>query len=124
MELTAEEWKRRFEKEREISQKLKRIIQHHEAELAKWRVGEKVPEAERSRLNLKTVQLAISAADESPASLQGALPATLQPTTPISQMTTYTGTPSATPTPVQTRAFEEERSRLCQQLDEKVNWSR
>jgi len=39
-ELTAEEWKRRFEKEREKNGRLKGIIERYEAELAKWRAGQ------------------------------------------------------------------------------------
>jgi hypothetical protein len=38
-ELTAEEWKQRFEKEREKNARLKGIIEKYEAELAKWRAG-------------------------------------------------------------------------------------
>jgi hypothetical protein len=40
-ELTAEEWKQRFEKEREKNARLKGIIEKYEAELAKWRAGKK-----------------------------------------------------------------------------------
>ena len=39
-ELTAEEWKRRFEKERDKNSRLKGIIERYEAELAKWRAGQ------------------------------------------------------------------------------------
>lgn len=39
-ELTAEEWKRRFEKERDKNARLKGIIERYEAELAKWRAGQ------------------------------------------------------------------------------------
>jgi len=39
-ELTAEEWKRRFEKERDKNTRLKGIIERYEAELAKWRAGQ------------------------------------------------------------------------------------
>jgi len=39
-ELTAEEWKRRFEKERDKNAQLKAIIERYEAELAKWRAGQ------------------------------------------------------------------------------------
>jgi len=38
-ELTAEEWKRRFEKERDKNARLKGIIERYEAELSKWRAG-------------------------------------------------------------------------------------
>ena len=122
VELTAEEWRRRFEKEHEIAQKLRLVVQQQEAELVRWRAGESVPEAERSRLKLKNVVMSAASAveDAPPVGMQSSSPATLQLATPSLQMTTPTVTPSATPTPAQTRVFEEERSRLCQQLDEKV----
>lgn len=114
MELTAEEWRRRFEKERELTQKLRIIIQQQETELGKWRAGESVPEGERAKLKLKQVVVPVEEAVTGP---QGTLPVALQLATPSSQLTTPT---SVTPTPAQARAFEEERTRLCQQLDEKV----
>ena len=117
VELTAEEWRRRYEKEREIAQKLKVIVQQQEAELARWRVGENVPESERSRLKLKNVTLA-AAGDDSP--VHSASPGVAMGTAHVAMPT---GTPSPAPTPVQARAFEEERTRLCQQLDEKVSVS-
>ena len=117
MELTAEEWRRRFEKEHEIAQKLRLVIQQQEAELARWRAGESVPEGERSRLlKLKNVVLSAATEDAPSVGAQSSLPVTLPSVTPSLQMTT----PTVTPTPIQSRAFEEERSRLCQQLDEKV----
>lgn len=38
-ELTAEEWKRRFEKEREKNAKLKATLQKYDQELLRWRGG-------------------------------------------------------------------------------------
>lgn len=38
-ELTAEEWKRRYEKEKEKNAKLRGMLNRYEAELAKWRAG-------------------------------------------------------------------------------------
>jgi kinesin family protein 5 len=111
VELTAEEWRRRFEKERETSQKLKFIVQQQVAELARWRAGESVPESERSRLKLKAVVAPTTVEEPVAVAAQGALGVNIP--------AAGSATPTATPTPVQTRAFEEERTRLCQQLDEK-----
>ena len=40
MELTAEEWRKRYEKERDKNARLKLLLERYEAELGRWRTGE------------------------------------------------------------------------------------
>ena len=69
-ELTAEEWKRRYEREKEKNGRLKGKLEKLEQELARWRAGEKVSADEQvniqdimeaSTTNLETVEAVVSA---------------------------------------------------------------
>ena len=50
MELTAEEWRKRYEKERDKNARLKLLLERYEAELGRWRTGDSVPQTEQMEL--------------------------------------------------------------------------
>lgn len=47
-ELTAEEWKRRYERERDKAMRLRSILLSMENEVKRWRTGERVPNSDWS----------------------------------------------------------------------------
>ncbi|XP_074659663.1 kinesin heavy chain-like isoform X3 [Tubulanus polymorphus] len=96
-ELTAEEWKRRFEKEREKNNRMKLILQKYENELKRWREGESVPSDEQESM-AKPVEPTDS-------------------TTPPTGPTTITA--PATSAAVDRSEWEKECQALYQQMDDK-----
>lgn len=106
-ELTAEEWKRRYEREKEKNGRLKGKLEKLEAELARWRSGEKVDLAEQFNMadpmeastpNLEVVEVK-PAAGPAPATPGGLLVGSISADDRV--------------------RFESEIERLFQQLDDK-----
>ncbi|CAD7090803.1 unnamed protein product [Hermetia illucens] len=108
-ELTAEEWKRRYEKEKEKSARLKGKVEKLEAELARWRAGETVTVDEQ--INLQEIMEASTPNVE--IEIQETAPVAAPiPATPSGLMV---GSISAD----ERMRLEAERERLYQQLDDK-----
>ncbi|KRX50336.1 Kinesin heavy chain [Trichinella murrelli] len=107
-ELTAEEWKRRFERERDKVLKLRAQLSAYEREIERWRRGESIPESEQVNLSDLTESMIAPSVTESMIvdSVSNA-PAAM-----------VTSTPAALVDEERAR-YEEERLRLYQQLDEK-----
>eukprot|EP00794_Sanderia_malayensis_P003375 gene3375-3863_t len=105
-EVTAEEWKRRYEKEKEKNAKLRAMLQQLEREVGRWRGGETVPVHERM-----SAQKELKPAAE---------PIDVPPTI------TVDSSPKSTVTVVnnelsqeERNKFDEERTKLYKQLDER-----
>lgn len=107
-ELTAEEWKRRYEREKEKNGRLKGKVEKLEAELARWRAGETVNVEEQ--LDLQDVMEASTPNVEVLLEKPPDLPV---PATPSGLA--MVGSISAD----ERTALEQERERLYQQLDDK-----
>ncbi|XP_058826927.1 kinesin heavy chain isoform X1 [Topomyia yanbarensis] len=107
-ELTAEEWKRRYEREKEKNARLKGKVEKLEAELARWRAGETVNEEEQLDLldvmeaSTPNVEILLEKAPDLPV-----------PATPSGLA--MVGSINAD----ERAALEQERERLYQQLDDK-----
>lgn len=101
VELTAEEWRKRYEKQKEECENLKRLLNLYTNELNLWRKGESVPAGEQ--VSIKNIRQSSGANRISTKDI------------PI---TSAVPTSSAPP-PSVLRELEEERGKLCQQLDEK-----
>uniref|UniRef100_A0A0K8TN52 Kinesin-like protein n=1 Tax=Tabanus bromius TaxID=304241 RepID=A0A0K8TN52_TABBR len=107
-ELTAEEWKRRYEKEKEKSARLKGKVEKLEAELARWRAGETVNLDEQ--INLQEIMEASTPNVE----VETVTEKAPVPATP-SGLTAMIGSISSD----ERARLEAERERLYQQLDDK-----
>uniref|UniRef100_A0A183BVI0 Kinesin-like protein n=1 Tax=Globodera pallida TaxID=36090 RepID=A0A183BVI0_GLOPA len=112
-ELTAEEWKRRYERERDKVARLRQQMQWMEQEMRRWRVGDKVSEADWVDLSASMQQTD-----------------SMTPSMMTDSMAIYVEPPTAAQQPLlfsregpivdeEKRKYEEERSKLYAQLDEK-----
>uniref|UniRef100_A0A8C5P1Q7 Kinesin family member 5A n=1 Tax=Jaculus jaculus TaxID=51337 RepID=A0A8C5P1Q7_JACJA len=97
LELTAEQWKKKYEKEKEKNKAQKETIAKLEAELSRWRNGENVPETERL------------------AGEEAALGAELCEETPMNDNSSIV----VRIAPEERQKYEEEIRRLYKQLDDK-----
>ncbi|EPB74895.1 hypothetical protein ANCCEY_06011 [Ancylostoma ceylanicum] len=111
-ELTAEEWKRRYEKERDKVTRLSTVLQALNLEMTRWRGGERVSEAEWINLNDTAGLLSVSETptDSTTPSMERSM---IAPAPPM--LTSVTGPI----TDEEKKKYEEERVKLYQQLDEK-----
>ncbi|WKX99993.1 hypothetical protein Q1695_014680 [Nippostrongylus brasiliensis] len=108
-ELTAEEWKRRYEKERDKVTRLSTVLQALNLEVSRWRGGERITENEWINLSDTAGLLAVSENSSTP-SMERSM---IAPAPPM--LTSVTGPI----TDEEKKKYEEERVKLYQQLDEK-----
>lgn len=107
-ELTAEEWKRRYEKEKEKAARLKGKVEKLESELSRWRQGETVkPEEQVSLVEAPEISTPVIPVIE-PIKEEGPIPAI-----------PGGGLMAGSLSNEERQKLEEERERLYQQLDEK-----
>ncbi|KAL8587065.1 hypothetical protein ACOMHN_023455 [Nucella lapillus] len=109
-ELTAEEWKRRYEKEKEKNNKLKLIILKLEAELQSWRAGKEVPTEEQ--VDVKTASLEGEPAKEGTPPGPGGL-------TMATSFVGLAGGGTSAISEAERQQMEAEKMQVYQQLDDK-----
>ncbi|XP_034176186.1 kinesin heavy chain isoform X1 [Osmia lignaria lignaria] len=109
-ELTAEEWKRRYEREKEKAARLKGKVEKLEAELSRWRQGETVkPEEQVNLVEAPDVTTPINMSIEGNGKIDdGPMPATPGGSLMAGSLSNE-----------ERQKLEEERERLYQQLDDK-----
>ncbi len=125
-ELTAEEWKRRYEKEKEKLARLKGQLARAETELEKWRNGESVSPEEQIKLSniLEQIEMDVPSSLSSSSSITN-LAASSLANVPLSSLAI--SNKSLIPAEVASVStllkedWEREKSALYTQLDEKVN---
>lgn len=123
-ELTAEEWKRRYEKEKEKLARLKGQLARAETELEKWRNGESVSPEEQIKLSniLEQIEMDVPSSLSSSSSITN-LAASSLATVPLSSLAI--SNKSLIPAEVASVStllkedWEREKSALYTQLDEK-----
>lgn len=107
-ELTAEEWKRRYEREKEKNGRLKGKLEKLEAELAKWRAGEKVDPTEQFNM---ADPMEASTPNVDALEVSTIVEPPKRPTPSLALVGSITGDERS--------RLEAEQERLFQQLDEK-----
>ncbi|KAG8231825.1 hypothetical protein J437_LFUL012319 [Ladona fulva] len=107
-ELTAEEWKRRYEKEKEKVGRLKGKLEKLESELSRWRVGETVKLEEQVNLREEAATPVAAPTENEKEVVVGPVPATPGGGAMIGSLSNE-----------ERQKLEEERERLYHLLDEK-----
>jgi len=118
-ELTAEEWKRRWEKERDKVARLKGQLARAEAELDKWRRGESVNPDEQVKLNLDAIDLdMVTSTSISPDLSSASTTGLLTPALPAPAAAAPVAATAAVSS-ISKDEWEREKAVLYAQLDEK-----
>ncbi|XP_076808076.1 kinesin heavy chain-like isoform X2 [Clavelina lepadiformis] len=110
VELTAEQWRKKYEKEREKSKHFVNTIAHLEKELAKWRNGETVPPEDQ--VNTKNRDSLIPLVDNQPLAAAALIANT------TTQIATIPSSDSIV-TSATTDSIDDERNNLYKMLDDK-----
>jgi len=108
-ELTAEEWKRRYERERDRNGRLKGTIERLEDELRRWRLGDTVGKDEQ--VNLDAMEVSVSAAPGTALAGAAGAPAATPQLPMVSSSASLSGDERV--------KWESEVAKLYGQLDEK-----